>query len=140
METLLTTLRTLSASNFVETAESYPQPYLTHFPPLTEFDPFDLPSVLVPPEVIELDGGLSAMDTDGAGDAVEDETGAQSHVKKEEWPEVFIRLFDDDVRLSLSSSSHPNFRFLLWATDHTGPDDTKRLRHPLCLAGHHGHL
>jgi len=109
----LTTLRTLSASGFVETVESYPQPYLTYFPPLAEFDPFDLPSVLVPPEVIELDGGLSAMDTDSAGDAAEDDAGSQSHVKKEEWPEVFIRLFDDDVRLSLSSRSRPNFSFLL---------------------------
>ena len=109
----MTTLRILSASNFVETAESYPQPYLTHFPPLTEFNPFDLPSVLVPPEVIELDGALSAMDTDGAADVAEDEVGAQSHVKKEEWPEVFIQLFDDEVRLPPFPHSRLNLRLLL---------------------------
>jgi len=43
-----------------------------------------LPAVLVPPEVIELD----AMSAD---------SGEESSVKKEEWPEFFIRLFADDV-------------------------------------------
>jgi nuclear cap-binding protein subunit 1 len=39
---------------------------------------------LVPPEVIELDG----MATDSSEDA---------QVKKEEWPEYYIALFDNDV-------------------------------------------
>ena len=55
LETILTTLRTLVASDFSETANSYPQPYLIRPPPAADFTPFDLPSVLVPPEVIDLD-------------------------------------------------------------------------------------
>lgn len=46
--------------------------------------PFDLPLVLVPPEIIELDGL--------AADSEE-----EAQVKKEEWPEYFLRLFDNDV-------------------------------------------
>jgi hypothetical protein len=46
--------------------------------------PFDLPSVLVPPEVIELE----ALSLDSSEDAP---------VKKEEWPECMLRLFDNDV-------------------------------------------
>lgn len=46
--------------------------------------PFDLPSVLVPPEVIELE----VMSTESSEDAP---------IKKEEWPEYMLRLFDNDV-------------------------------------------
>ena len=52
---------------------------------------FELPSVLVPPEVIELD----SLSTDSGEDAL---------VKKEEWAEYYLRLFDNDVRQILISS------------------------------------
>ncbi|KAF8883427.1 MIF4G like-domain-containing protein [Infundibulicybe gibba] len=85
LDTLVNTLKTLDNSDFAETATSFPLPYTN----LLELDtssiiPFDLPSVLVPPEVIELDG-LSS------------DTGEDSQVKKEEWPEYFLRLFDNDA-------------------------------------------
>ena len=64
---------------------TYPQPYAQY----PDFDPadtpeFNLPSVLVAPEVIELDG-LPA------------ESEEEAQVKKEEWPEFFLRLFDNEV-------------------------------------------
>lgn len=46
--------------------------------------PYELPVVLVPPEVIELDS-LSA------------DSGEETQAKKQEWPEFFIRLFSNDV-------------------------------------------
>lgn len=66
-----------------------PQPYKNsaEIDP-TILTPYVLPAVLVPPEVIEFD----SMSTD---------SGEESQVKKEEWPEFFIRLFPDDVCLSL---------------------------------------
>lgn len=45
---------------------------------------YDLPVVLVPPEVIELDS-LSA------------DTGEETQARKQEWPEFFIRLFSNEV-------------------------------------------
>jgi nuclear cap-binding protein subunit 1 len=49
--------------------------------------PFDLPSVLVPPEVIELE-------------VLSPESSEDAPIKKEEWPEYMLRLFDNDVRNS----------------------------------------
>lgn len=86
---LVATLKVLEESNFVETTDSYVRPY-TELPDLTTpFSPFSIPSVLVPPEVIELDG----LSTDSGEDA---------QVKKEEWPEYYLRLFENDARLSTS--------------------------------------
>ena len=45
---------------------------------------YDLPVVLVPPEVIELDS-LSA------------DAGEEAQARKQEWPEFFIRLFSNEV-------------------------------------------
>lgn len=64
-----------------------PQPYQK----FDDIDPsilarYDLPVVLVPPEVIELDS-LSA------------DSGEETQAKKQEWPEFFIRLFSNDVNL-----------------------------------------
>ncbi|KAF7330841.1 Nuclear cap-binding protein subunit 1 [Mycena venus] len=85
LDTVLQALRTLDESDFTETATSFSQPYTTYADPdLSTFTPYDLPSVLVPPEVIELDG----LSTD---------SGEDSQVKKEEWPEYFLRLFDNDI-------------------------------------------
>jgi nuclear cap-binding protein subunit 1 len=87
----LAVLKVSDSSDFAETVYSYQQPY-SHFPSL---DPavsvtFSLPSVLVPPEIIELDG----LSTDSGEDA---------QVKKEEWPEFFPHLFPNDVRQSFIS-------------------------------------
>ncbi|KAJ7122918.1 MIF4G like-domain-containing protein [Mycena epipterygia] len=85
LDTVLQALRTLDESDFAETASSFCQPYASYEDPdLTTFTPYNLPSVLVPPEVIELDG----LSTDSGEDA---------QVKKEEWPEYFLRLFDNDI-------------------------------------------
>ncbi|KAJ7163814.1 MIF4G like-domain-containing protein [Mycena crocata] len=85
LDTVLQTLRTLDNSGFAETASSFSQPYAGYADPESStFTLYDLPSVLVPPEVIELDG----LSTDSGEDA---------QVKKEEWPEYFLRLFDNDI-------------------------------------------
>lgn len=81
----MTALQTLNSSDFSQTPDAFLQPY-TDFPAFAE-TPFELPSVLVPPEVIELD----TFSTDSGEDAP---------TKKEEWPEYYVRLFDNDVRLS----------------------------------------
>lgn len=81
----MNTLTALKESDFEETANCIPQPYKSY----PELDssvvvPYDLPLVLVPPEVIELD----SMSTDPGEDV---------QIKKEEWPEFFIRVFANDV-------------------------------------------
>jgi nuclear cap-binding protein subunit 1 len=83
----LTALKALNSSDFYDISNSFPQPYADG--PELIVPPFDLPSVLVPPEVIELDG----LAVDSSEDAP---------VKKEEWPEYYISLFDNDVRLFIS--------------------------------------
>ncbi|KAF8075867.1 armadillo-type protein [Lyophyllum atratum] len=85
LDTALYTLKTLNDSNFSQVTDSFPQPYAS-FPELdsASFTPFNLPSVLVPPEIIELDG-LSA------------DSEEEAQVKKDEWPEYFLRLFDNDI-------------------------------------------
>ncbi|KAH9894092.1 cap binding protein 80-PB [Cubamyces lactineus] len=82
LDCALAALQTLNASDFAQTADSYPQPYLSS-PPWTE-EPFNLPGVLVPPEVIELDGLTT-------------ESGEDAQPKKEEWPQCYVRLFDNDL-------------------------------------------
>jgi hypothetical protein len=77
------TLHTLNSSDFAQIPDCFLQPY-NHFPLYTDAS-FELPSVLVPPDVIELD----TLSTDSGEDAL---------VKKEEWPEYYIRLFENDVR------------------------------------------
>ncbi|KAJ7762752.1 MIF4G like-domain-containing protein [Mycena maculata] len=85
LDTVLQTLRILDESDFAETASSFSQPYTGYEDPdPATFTPYNLPSVLVPPEVIELDG----LSTDSGEDA---------QVKKEEWPEYFLPLFDNDI-------------------------------------------
>ncbi|KAI0772512.1 cap binding protein 80-PB [Trametes elegans] len=82
LDCALAALQTLNGSDFAQTAESYPQPYATATP-FTE-EPFNLPGVLVPPEVIELDGLTT-------------ESGEDAQPKKEEWPQCYVRLFDNDL-------------------------------------------
>jgi nuclear cap-binding protein subunit 1 len=75
-------LKTLDLSDFADVSDIFPQPYVAMSS--STMAPFDLPSVLVPPEVIELE----AMSTESSEDAP---------IKKEEWPEYMLRLFDNDV-------------------------------------------
>ncbi|CDO74178.1 hypothetical protein BN946_scf185043.g229 [Trametes cinnabarina] len=75
-------LQTLNGSDFAQTADSYPQPYLSSPPWIGE--PFQLPGVLVPPEVMELDG-------------LQTESGEDAQPQKEEWPQCYVRLFDNDL-------------------------------------------
>ncbi|KAI0334935.1 cap binding protein 80-PB [Cubamyces sp. BRFM 1775] len=82
LDCALAALQTLNATDFAQTADSYPQPYLSS-PPWTE-EPFNLPGVLVPPEVIELDGLTT-------------ESGEDAQPKKEEWPQCYVSLFDNDL-------------------------------------------
>jgi nuclear cap-binding protein subunit 1 len=72
-------MKTLNAQDFANLSDIFPQPYLDGPEPV--LPPFDLPSVLVPPEVVE-------MDTLGE---------SSSEVKREEWPEYHLTLFDNDV-------------------------------------------
>jgi nuclear cap-binding protein subunit 1 len=106
LEILLRSLRQLNDSDFTETANIYPQPY-AHYPFLdsAESPEFNLPSVLVAPEVIELDS-LPAESEEEA-----------PQVKKEEWPEFFLRLFDNDVRLIFYIAS-PWTHLLLFRRSH----------------------
>jgi nuclear cap-binding protein subunit 1 len=78
----LTATKTLNSQDFANLSDVFPQPYLDG--PESVLPPFDLPSVLVPPEVVE-------MDTLGESSSEE------AQVKKEEWPEYHITLFDSDV-------------------------------------------
>ncbi|GJE84805.1 MIF4G like-domain-containing protein [Phanerochaete sordida] len=82
LEAALAAVQILNSSDFAQTSDIVLQPY-TVSPDFADA-PFDLPSVLVPPEVIELD----ALSTD---------TGEDAQVKKEEWPDYYVRLFDNDV-------------------------------------------
>lgn len=83
LDCALAALHVLNGKDFAQIAESVPQPYLESSP-LTEV-PYDLPSVLVPPEIVEVDNLTT-------------ESGEDAQVKKEEWPQCYIRLFEDEVR------------------------------------------
>lgn len=82
LDCAVSALKTLDSSDFVDVSGIFPQPYSVMS--TSTVVPFDLPSVLVPPEVIELEV-LSA------------ESSEDTPIKKEEWPEYMLRLFDNDV-------------------------------------------
>ncbi|KAF7969405.1 hypothetical protein HWV62_27397 [Athelia sp. TMB] len=82
LDTALSTLNALAATEFAASLTSFPRPYASYAAPDPSQARFALPSVLVPPEIIELD--------DGEGEGV----GA---VRREEWPEWWMRLFDAGV-------------------------------------------
>jgi len=86
LDTILNALKALNDNDFSETANIIPQPYSDYTEPDASFSPFNVPSVLVPPEVIEIDGIAGNSDED-------------IQVKKEEWPEFYLRLFDNDVSI-----------------------------------------
>jgi nuclear cap-binding protein subunit 1 len=81
LDCAVSALKTLDPSDFIDVSGIFPQPYSALS--TSTVVPFDLPSVLVPPEVIELEG-LSPESSDVP-------------IKKEEWPEFMLRLFDNDV-------------------------------------------
>ncbi|KAF9004719.1 cap binding protein 80-PB [Cyathus striatus] len=85
LDTLLSALESLNENDFVETDNCFPRPYrrFEDSDPIS-VEPYQLPSVLVPPEVIELD-------------SLSSDSGEEAQVKKEEWPEFFLRLFNLDV-------------------------------------------
>lgn len=81
LDTAITALKALAAANF---DGPYPRPY-AEYPQLdSSFIPFALPPVLVTPELIEDDGSVETEES-------------TVQVKKEEWPEYYLRLFGDDV-------------------------------------------
>lgn len=82
LDAALSALRMALASGFSSTSDSYPQPFVGAVALRDGQAPYELPSVLVPPDV--------EFDT-GSGDE------AAGVVKKEEWPEYHLRLFDNDV-------------------------------------------
>lgn len=116
LESGLTVLKALDSSEFLDPWSSVPQPYLD-YPDLdpTVSSPFELPSILVPPEVIELDG----LATDAGEDA---------QVKKEDWPEYFFHLFDDTVRRGASGGP---FIVLTSITGNSGAPERIWFHHPL---------
>lgn len=91
---LLTALRHLLSKTFSEDIGIFPQPYADFSSAVSEtVSPFDLPSVLVPPEVIEID----SIDLGGA--MYED---AKTENKREEMPQYYLTLFDNEVSLHIS--------------------------------------
>jgi nuclear cap-binding protein subunit 1 len=75
----------LKDSGFEGTENCVPQPYKNY--PALDFSsvmPYDLPLVLVPPEVIEME-------------TLSIDSGEESQIKKEDWPEFFVRVFPNDV-------------------------------------------
>ena len=77
-------LKALDVDDFAGVASVYPQPYSSIDTSAWRGEIYDLPSVLVPPDAIELEG----LDSDSGEGAV---------VKKEEWPDYFLTLFDNEV-------------------------------------------
>ena len=82
----------LNQNDFNDVIACLPQPYKSFddidFSVLARYD---LPVVLVPPEVIELD-------------SLSSDAGEETQARKQEWPEFFIRLFSNEV--SLYNDSH----------------------------------
>lgn len=84
LESIIEVLDSLISSEFAEILQCYPRPY-SAIPDNADFVAFTLPSVLVPPEIIEVDG------VENSG-----------HIKMgDESPQCVLKLFDDDVRISL---------------------------------------
>jgi len=83
LDSLLAALKALNEADFAGIVDCIPQPYLCEDINIA-ISKYDLPSVLVPPEIIEVEG-------------ITPETGSETQIKKEEWPEYFFRVFTDEV-------------------------------------------
>jgi hypothetical protein len=121
LDAAIAVLKKLDESDFTEVLSSLPQPYASSV--TEESSPyFDLPSVLVPPEVIELEG------------LGEGEDSAAGTPRQEEWPEYRLNLFDNDVSPKLH---------IYWAcsfipfTGHRRSYFTDWLCRQHCHLGHH---
>ncbi|GBE79109.1 MIF4G like-domain-containing protein [Sparassis latifolia] len=79
LDSALTVLKALQASDFAETTNTFPQPY-SRYPAISE-PRFELRSILVAPDVDDLPA----------------ETNDDARVEKEQWPQYYVRLFDNDV-------------------------------------------
>lgn len=87
---LLSSLRHLLSKSFSEDIGIFSQPYAEFSGTVSEeSSPFDLPPVLVPPEVIEID----SMDLGGT---MYEDTKTN---KREELPHYYLTLFDNEVNL-----------------------------------------
>lgn len=82
----------MKETSFEETSNCVPQPYNDYED--LDLSPYELPLVLVPPEAIEL------------GEGEEEDV----QVRKEEWPEYFIRVFPNDVSIVLLLHSYLIFK------------------------------
>lgn len=87
---LLSALQHLLSKGFPEDIGIFSKPYAEFSGAVPEeFPPFDLPPVLVPPEVIEID----SMDLGGT---MYEDTKIN---KREELPHYYLTLFDNEVNL-----------------------------------------
>ncbi|KAF7776434.1 hypothetical protein Agabi119p4_4827 [Agaricus bisporus var. burnettii] len=85
LDSLLNALDILNAADFAGTVDCIPQPYLKDGATTFDVPKYDLPSVLVPPEIIEVEGITSEAGSD------------EGRIKREEWPEYYFRVFSNDV-------------------------------------------
>ena len=86
LDTAIGVLKTMNDTDFTDASTSFLHPYISFVKEDEDLTPyFDLPSVLVPPEVIELEN---------LADGSVDNAPVQ---KNEEWPEYRLRIFDNDV-------------------------------------------
>lgn len=88
LDALLSSCKALLAAEFSESTVPFPRPYSTYTP--LDIEAFVLPSVLVPPEAIEIEGLSNELEDNAP-------------IKKEEWPEYFVELFDNDVTPDFST-------------------------------------
>ncbi|TCD60345.1 hypothetical protein EIP91_010329 [Steccherinum ochraceum] len=86
LDSALEALEAMHRSGFQEALECFPRPYSDA---AIDGSPiFDLPSVLVPPEAIELEG--ISNDSEGV-------------IKKGDWAEFYVRIFDNEVTPNIST-------------------------------------
>ena len=105
-------MKTLNSRDFADLSDIFPQPYLDGAEPV--LPPFDLPSVLVPPEVVEMD-------------ALSESSSGEVQVRREEWPEYHLILFDSDVIPFYPWVSFSKFAHNVLSIDRSRSDDACRL-------------
>jgi hypothetical protein len=115
-------MKTLNSQDFANLSDIFPQPYLDG--PESVLPPFDLPSVLVPPEVVDMD-------------ALGESSGEEAQVKREEWPEYHLTLFDNDVIPFYLRVSFLKLAHIVLSADSSGSDDARRLCAKIHSARYH---
>lgn len=114
LDSLLNALDILNAADFAGTVDCIPQPYLKDGATTFDVPKYDLPSVLVPPEIIEVEGITSEAGSD------------EGRIKREEWPEYYFRVFSNDVRFRCFPQRLPLSPRLMSGV--TRPHYSRRLR------------